>query len=130
MHVIRRLKKPLYVLKQAPRAWNSKITKFLHQICFRISKCDNSLFIWSNSSGRIFNIIYLNDLVIGGDHLTNINKVRMLLTGKFKMGGMNKLHCFLGIEVIRMPLYLESSVKVRHDGPQATSWACSLLIAT
>ena len=79
------------------------------------------------SSGWIFIITYVNDLVIGGDHLTDINKVKMLLSVKFEMKYMNELHYFMGIEVIRthnvifalpMPLHLESSVQVWHVIPQ------------
>ena len=39
--------------------------------------------------------------MIGDEQLANINKVKMLLSGKFKMKDMNKLHYLLGIEVIR-----------------------------
>ena len=60
-----RLKKPLYGLKQAPRAWHSKITQFLHRIGFQMSKSDNSLYVRNDSSGQIFIIIYVDDLVIG-----------------------------------------------------------------
>ena len=48
------LKKPLYILKQALRAWRLKITQYLHQISFKISKSDNSLFIRSDSRGQLF----------------------------------------------------------------------------
>ena len=41
--VVFRLKKSLYGLKQASSAWHSKITQYLHQIGFRMSKSDNSL---------------------------------------------------------------------------------------
>ena len=34
---------------QESSLWHLKITKYLHQIGFKISKSDNSLFIWSNS---------------------------------------------------------------------------------
>ena len=100
-NVVYRLKKPLYGLKQAPRVWHSMITQFLHQINFRMSKFDNALLIQSDSSGQIFIIIYVDDFVIGGEHLANINKVKMLLSRKFEMKDMNKLHYFKGIEVIR-----------------------------
>ena len=43
--VVCRLKKPLYGLKQAPRVWHSKITHYLHQIGFRMSKSDTCLHI-------------------------------------------------------------------------------------
>ena len=77
------------------------ITQSLHRIDFRMSKFDNLLFIRSNSSGLIFIIIYVDDLVIGGEHLTDINKVKMLFSGKFEMKDISELHYFLGIKVIR-----------------------------
>ena len=40
-----RLKKSLYELKQAPRAWNVKITQQLRKMRFATSKSDSSLFI-------------------------------------------------------------------------------------
>ena len=40
-----RLKKPIYGLKKALSAWHSKIMQYLHQIGFRMSKSDNSLYI-------------------------------------------------------------------------------------
>ena len=97
-----RLKKPLYDLKQALRAWHSKITQYLHQIGFRMSKSDNSLYIRSDSASPIVIIIYVDDLVIGGEHLVEINKVKSLLSDKFEMTDMKELHYFLVIEVIRI----------------------------
>ena len=98
-----RLKKPLYGLKQAPRAWHSNITRYLHQIGFRMSKSDNSLYIRSNSTSPIVIILYVDDLVIGGEHFVEINKVKSLLSDMFEMTDMKALHYFLGIEVIRTP---------------------------
>ena len=98
-----RLKKPLYGLKQAPRAWHSKITQYLHQIGFRMSKSDNSLYIRSDSASPLVIILYVDDLVIGGEHLVDINKVKTLLSDKFEMTDMKELHYFLGIEVIWTP---------------------------
>ena len=45
-------------------------------------------------------IIYVDDLVIGGEHLADIKKVKTMLSRKFEMKDMNELHYFLGIEVI------------------------------
>ena len=64
----------------------------LHRIQFLMSKFDNSLFFRNNSSAIIFIIIYVNDLVIDREHLADINKVKMLLFGKFKMKDVNELH--------------------------------------
>ena len=45
----------------------------------------------------------MDDLVIGVEHLVDINKVKSLLSSKFEMTDMKELHYFLHIEVIRTP---------------------------
>ena len=74
-------------------------------IRFHMSKSDNSLYIRSASASSIVIILYVDDLrlVIGGEHLIDINKVKSLLSDKFEMTDMKELHYFLGIEVIRTP---------------------------
>ena len=73
-------KKPLYDLTQA---WHSKITQYLHRIGFRMSKSDNSLYVRSDSESSIVIILYVDDLVIRGKHLVDINKVKSLLSNIF-----------------------------------------------
>ena len=68
-----------------------------------MSKLDNSLYIRNDSESLIVIIIYVDDLVIGGEHLVYIKKVKAILSDKFKMTDMKELHYFLGIEVIRTP---------------------------
>ena len=80
---------PLYSLKQGPRAWHSwKITQYLHWIVFRMSKFDNSLYVITNSGSPIVIILYVDDLVIWGEHLVDINKVKVLLSSEFEMTDM------------------------------------------
>ena len=66
-----------------------------------MSKYDNSVYIRSDSESLIVIILYVDNLVIGGEHLVDINKVKSLLSRKFEMTNMKELHYFLGIEVIR-----------------------------
>ena len=74
-----------------------------------MSKSDNSLYIRSDSASLIVIILYVDDLVIGGEHHVEINKVKSLLSNKFEMMDMKELHYFLGIEVIRSPTGIMSS---------------------
>ena len=68
-----------------------------------MSKLYNSLYVRSGSESLIVIILYVNDLVIGGENLVKINRVKSLLSNKFEMTDMKELHYFLGIEVIRTP---------------------------
>ena len=102
--VVNGLKRPLYGLMQAPRGWHSKITQYLHQIDFHMSKSDHSLYIRSNSESPIVIILYVDDLVIQGEIMVDINKVKSLLSNKFEMTDMKEIQYFLRIEVIRIPV--------------------------
>ena len=57
-----------------------------------MSKFDNSLYVRSDSGSPIFIMLYVDDLVIGGEHLVDINKVKSLLSSKFEMADMKELH--------------------------------------
>jgi hypothetical protein len=98
-----RLKKSLYGLKQAPRAWNTKITQQLHRMSFETSKADSSLFVWKTRLGPICILLYVDDLIITGADLDEINRVKRELAASFDMKDLGDLHYFLGIEVIRTP---------------------------
>ena len=69
-----------------------------------MSKSDTSLYIRHESDNPVVIILYVDDLVIGGKDLAEINKVKSLLSGRFEMKDLHKLHYFLGIEVIQTPV--------------------------
>jgi len=53
-HYICKLDKALYGLKQAPRAWYARLSMKLHDLGFRSSKADISLFFYSKGAVTIF----------------------------------------------------------------------------
>ena len=71
-------------LKQAPRAWHSKITLYLHNISFKMSKSDKTLYIRNNSKSPVFIILYVGDLVIGGESPAKTQKPKKLLSEKLE----------------------------------------------
>ena len=68
-----------------------------------MSKSNNSLYIRSDSREHVFIITYLDDLVSGGEHLANIEHIKKLLSGRFEIKDLKKLHYFQGLEVIQTP---------------------------
>ena len=58
-------------------------------------------YIRHESDSPIVIILYVDDLVIRGKDLAEINKVKALLSGRFEMKDLHELHYFVGIEVIR-----------------------------
>ena len=81
-----------------------------------MSKSDN-FYIRSDSESPIVIILYVDDLVIGGEHLVDINKVKSLLSDKFEMKDMKELHYFLCIKVRKYGLYAKLE-NYSFDGKQ------------
>lgn len=71
-----KLVKSLYGLKQAPRKWNEKLTGSLLEIGFIQSKSDYSLFIKSDGSNIVALLVYVDDIVITGNNIDEINRCK------------------------------------------------------
>ena len=70
---------------------------------FATSRSDSSLFIWKGRLGPVSILLYVDDLVITGANLGEIDRVKLQLAASFDMKDLGDLHYFLGIEVIRTP---------------------------
>ena len=68
---------------------------------FATSKSDSSLFIRKGRLGPVSILLYVDDLVITGADLGEIDRVKLQLAASFNMKYLGDLHYFLGIEVIR-----------------------------
>ena len=95
-----RLKKSLYGLKQAPRQWNAKLTSALIENGFNQSKSDYSLFTKDDSGNFIALLVYVDDIIITGNNINEINNFKDFLKSKFQIKALGKLNYFLGIEVL------------------------------
>ena len=87
----------------APCAWHRRIAQYLTSIGFHMSNANHSLYVHMIDKGIVAIVIYLDDLIIGGDSLEEIKDVKRLLRNKFGMKNMGELHYFLGIKMIRTP---------------------------
>jgi len=94
-----KLDKALYRLKQAPRAWYSRLSTKLQELGFKSSKADTSLFFYNSGGVTMFMLVYVDDIIlVSSDH----SAVPMLLKDlnmDFALKDLGELHYFLGIEV-------------------------------
>jgi len=96
-----KLCKSLYGLKQASRQWFDKLSSFLIFIGFVQSQPDHSLFVKNNSSYFLALLVYVDDVILTGNSLKEIEHVKTLLHNAFKIKYLGDLKYFLGFEVAR-----------------------------
>ena len=67
------LKKALYRLKQALRAWYDRLTTYLLDHGFKRGQADKTLFVKRDKKSLIFAQVYVDDIVFGStiDHLVH-----------------------------------------------------------
>jgi hypothetical protein len=99
-NLVCRLKKTLYDLEQALRAWSNKIGQYLVTSGFQTSNVDFSLYVKKTDHGIVVIVTYIDDLIMTRDNDANIFDSKKFLKQKFEMKDLGELRYFLGIEVV------------------------------
>ncbi|KAL9455248.1 hypothetical protein AB3S75_010624 [Citrus x aurantiifolia] len=100
-HLVYKLNKSIYGLKQASRNWFSKFSSTIQQAGFRQSKADYSLFVKTNAKFSTFVLVYVDDIIVVGNDAAEVSRIKDFLAQKFYIKALGKLKYFLGIEVAR-----------------------------
>jgi len=95
------LHKSLYGLKQASRQWYYKLSYFLCSHGYTQSLADHSLNLKFNDSSIIVLLIYVDDVILAGNDMKEINDITNFLDCTFKIQNLGNLTYFLGFEVAR-----------------------------
>ncbi|CAL1380386.1 unnamed protein product [Linum trigynum] len=104
-----RLHKSLYMLKQASRQWFAKLSQSLTDIGYHQCLSDHSLFTKTTSTAFTAIVIYVDDLILAGDDLSEIAKVKSHLHSLFCIKDLGELRYFLGLEVAHSPTRIHLS---------------------
>ncbi|KAE8672566.1 G patch domain-containing protein TGH [Hibiscus syriacus] len=97
-----KLNKSLYGLKQSPMAWFDRFAKAMTQNGFKQSQADHTLFRKITLSGKItLLIVYVDDMIITGSDIEEIEKLKMNLAKEFETKDLGSMRYFLGMEVAR-----------------------------
>ncbi|KAK1648232.1 hypothetical protein QYE76_066037 [Lolium multiflorum] len=95
------LSRSLYGLKQAPRAWYQRIAGFLHQLGFRSTCSDASLFVYRTGNDMDYLLLYVDDIILTASTAGLLRQLTDSLRAEFALKDLGPLHYFLGIEVVR-----------------------------
>ncbi|XP_071683221.1 uncharacterized mitochondrial protein AtMg00810-like [Lolium perenne] len=95
------LSRSLYGLKQAPRAGYQRIAGFLHQLGFRSTRSDASLYVYRTGNDMAYLLMYVDDIILTASTAGLLRQLTDRLRAEFTLKDLGPLHYFLGIEVVR-----------------------------
>jgi hypothetical protein len=111
-HKVLRLAKALYGLRQAPRAWNTKLDQTLRALGFTNSNSEHAVYTRGHGSSRLLVDVYVDDLIITGSDASEIATFKLQMQGQFKMSDLRLLSFYLGIEVLQR----EDGIRISQAG--------------
>jgi hypothetical protein len=94
-----RLRKVLYGLRQAPRAWNSKLDDTLKKMNFVQSEHEHAMYKRSRGDHILLVGVYVDDLMITRSSLAAVEEFKEEMKRAFLMSNIRLLSFYLGIEV-------------------------------
>jgi hypothetical protein len=94
-----RLRKALYDLRQALRAWNAKLDSTLKGMGFTRSPHEATIYQRVNGGSALLVGVYVNDLVITGAKDAEVAAFKEEMKATFQMNDLEHLSFYLGIEV-------------------------------
>ena len=92
-----KLNKALYGLKQSPRIWYNTLSTFLEGLGFTALSSDMGVF----AKGHVSIAVYVDDLLVMGPSLKEIQEVKDTLKRRFEMVDLRPCSYYLGISVKR-----------------------------
>lgn len=96
-----KLNKSIYGLKQSPKCWNEKFNDFMKQEQFKNSLYDTCLYVKNSSNVIIYVLLYVDDIIIVGNNLEEIQKFKSQLCSVFEMVDLGQVKYFLGLSIER-----------------------------
>jgi hypothetical protein len=96
-----KLKRALYGLRQAPRAWYAKLDASLVSLGFTRSPLEHAIYRHGNNNRYLLVGVYVDDLIITGTNLQDIAAFKQQMQELFRMSDLGQLSYYLGIKVIQ-----------------------------
>ena len=86
-HLVCKLKKSIYGLKQSPRCWNTALDEHLGKIGFIQSANDPCIYI--STKGSVALAVYVDDIIIAAGSELQMREVKQAIADKFNVNDMN-----------------------------------------
>lgn len=106
-HLVYKLIKALYGLRQAPRAWYSKLNKCLEELGFVRCAYEQAVYTKKTGKGVLIVGVYVDDILVTGSSTKEIEDFKRKMGHKFDMSDLGELTYYLGIEVMQRNGYIQ-----------------------
>ncbi|GJU85019.1 retrotransposon protein, putative, ty1-copia subclass [Tanacetum coccineum] len=94
-----KLQRSIYGLKQASRSWNKRFDEEIKRFGFTQNLDEPS--VYQKASGSTFLILYVDDIIIMGNHIPSLQSVKAYLGKCFAMKDLGEAAFILGIKIYR-----------------------------
>ncbi|GJW95627.1 ribonuclease H-like domain, reverse transcriptase, RNA-dependent DNA polymerase, partial [Tanacetum coccineum] len=94
-----RLRKALYGLRQAPRAWYTKLDKTLKLLNFKKCALEQAVYTRTDKTSTLLIGVYVDDLIVTGTSKKEIESFKYQMQEQFEMSDLGLLAYYLGKEV-------------------------------
>jgi hypothetical protein len=98
-----KLQKAIYGLKQAGRVWYQDVSQYIVSLGFTQLRTDHCLFSLRRGDIFILILLYVDDVVVGGNCLVECLELKRQLMAKYRMTDGGELNWFLGMHVVLTP---------------------------
>jgi hypothetical protein len=100
-NLVCKLRKSLYGLKQAPRQWYKKFDSFMYSTGFTRCQADHCCYVKSFDNSYIILLLYVDDMLIAGSSIEEINNLKKQLSKQFAMKDLGPAKQILGMRITR-----------------------------
>ena len=96
-HLVCKLKKSIYVLKQSPHCWNVVLDD--HRCDIRFTQSTSDPCIYTSVGGSVLLAVYVDDVLLTAKSEQRMSEVKQAISNRFAMKDMGELKYFLGMTV-------------------------------
>ena len=100
-HMVCKLKKSIYGLKQASRQWYLKFNDTITSFGFQENTVDRCIYMKVSGSKFIFLVLYVDDILLATNDLGLLHQTKKYLSQNFEMKDMGEATYVIGIEIFR-----------------------------
>jgi Reverse transcriptase (RNA-dependent DNA polymerase) len=100
-HKVLRLKKAMYVLKQAPKPWNTRIDNYFKENDFKQCPFKTIIYVKSRKDKLLIIALYIHDLIFMGNSQRLIDEFKRVMKLEVEMTYLGMMRYFFSLEIKR-----------------------------